>query len=120
MKQYLPFKNKVGCHADKRYEPLENADEICWYHFQDSILHASDSSENNTNDVPLTSALKLFATLMVNFDYEKNIKSPYFLGIPMKCYNFRSEVYLQNGKTKYRNHILVFIKFILFQNVIIL
>ena len=51
------------------------------------MMHALDNTKNNTNDVLLTTILKVFAIFMLNLDYEQNVIGTYFISLAMKCAN---------------------------------
>ena len=56
-------------------------------------MHALENSTNKPNGVILTSLFKNIALFMVTFDYKQTVTGPYFLGIVMKCDNFKQDIF---------------------------
>ena len=75
---------------------------------------------NNPNYVILKSKLKVFALLVVKFEYNQINTVQDMYGFTMKFSNFKQEVYFKMRNVNNKDHILVFIKDILSQNVYIL
>ena len=83
-------------------------------------MNLLENSTNNPNEVILTSLLKVFALLLVNFDYKQTGTGQHLVGLATKRVNYKQEGFFKIENRNYKDHILVFIKYIVFQHVGIL